>query len=80
MDVPRIKIDLRRQGMELCANAFDALAERAARQAGDLMTCGDQDAPDGKQRVEKARCGRRSNENFHATLSSVFSDRRLIGS
>jgi hypothetical protein len=31
------------------------VARSAARQAGDLITRGDQDAPDGKHRVEKAR-------------------------
>lgn len=72
MDVSWIKIDLSRQAVELCTNAFDALAECATRQASDFMTCGDQDSPDRKQRVEKARCRRRSDENFHAILEVYF--------
>jgi hypothetical protein len=51
--------------MELRSNTF-ALAERAARQGGDLMTGGDRE-PDGEQRGETAQCGRRRNGNFHGT-------------
>jgi hypothetical protein len=51
--------------------------ECSTRQASYFMTCGDQDAPDGKQRVEKARYGRRSDENFHAILEVYFTGRRL---
>ncbi|HEY4308347.1 MAG TPA: hypothetical protein VGN12_02745, partial [Pirellulales bacterium] len=62
--------------MELGANAFDALTERTAAQADDLMTCGDRDTPDGKRRIEKARCGRRSKKNSHAILKFSFPERR----
>jgi hypothetical protein len=40
-----------------------------SRNADDLVTFGDQDAPNRKQRIEMARRGSRSNENFHAILS-----------
>lgn len=67
--VSKIEIRARGKGAIFCPDAFDALAQSAARQADDLVAFGDQDAPNRKQRIEMARRGRLSNENFHAILS-----------
>jgi hypothetical protein len=54
--------------VEFCPDIFDAVAQCAARQKGDLVALGHQYASNRKQRIEMTRGGRRSDENFHVTL------------
>src|SRR5262249_14761053 len=62
---PQIEIGVGRKRNEFRSTAFDAVAVGAPRQEGNLVAFGEQYARDCKQRIEMARRGRGSEENFH---------------
>ncbi len=66
----QIQVGIRRKRVEFRADAFDAIAQDAARQEADIVAFVDQDVSDCKQRIEMARRGRRSKEDFHGTCHS----------
>jgi hypothetical protein len=67
-----IDIYLRREGTEPRPDTFNAFTEGAARKDHDLVAVGEQDTPNGEQRVQVARRRRRGEKNFHEILSSLF--------
>ncbi len=66
----QIEVGTRGKRVEFRADAFDAIAQDAARQEADIVAFSDQDVSDCKQRIEMARRGRRSKEDFHGTCPS----------
>ena len=69
-DVTQIEVRALGKGVEFRPDGFDAAAQNAARQKGEFVAFGDQDASDREQRIEMARRGGRSDENFHVTCYS----------
>ena len=61
----RIEVRGRWERKKFGPTAFDTRAKGGPGQEGDLVAFGEQDARDRKQRIEMARRGRRSEENFH---------------
>src|ERR1700677_2056435 len=75
--IPPIEICTALKRNEFRSAVFDAIMERAAGQERDLVAFGEQDTGDRKQRIDMARSGRRSEENFHDT-GPLITDTALI--
>src|SRR5262249_9601076 len=77
--IPPIEICAALKRNEFRSDVFDAIAERAAGQESDLVTFGEQDTGDRKQRIDMASRRRRSEKNSHGIGPLAADTTRMRG-